>query len=98
MRTKEEIIESHKSVERRQSDSRMFGGYDFEYLNKTAAGLAMDEYAKEQSIAFAKWITEGDLKMVLKNDIWSSIKYREQYPTHHLYELFKFDQSQSTNH
>jgi hypothetical protein len=51
--TKEAIIEKHKSVESRRSD---FGGYNFEYLNKTSAGQAMDEYAKQQAIAFARFI------------------------------------------
>lgn len=53
--TKEEIINKHTSSERRESDFNQSKGYDFKYLNLTSARLAMDEYAKQQSIDFFKW-------------------------------------------
>ena len=57
--TQDEIIEKHKSVERRQSDHRLFGGYDFEYLNKHGAAKAMDEWADRVALDFAKWLEEN---------------------------------------
>lgn len=45
--TKQEIIDKHKSVEVKQSSFGRVSYYNFEYLNLTSAGLAMEEYASE---------------------------------------------------
>jgi hypothetical protein len=56
--TKQQIIEINKTVERRQSDRRMYGGYDFEYLDTLSAGVAMDEWASQFAYDFAKFLEE----------------------------------------
>jgi hypothetical protein len=53
--TKDDIIEKHQTVERKGSDLIAGKGYDMVYLTPYAAAKAMDEYAKQQAIAFASF-------------------------------------------
>lgn len=90
----EEIIEKYKRTERRHSDVRLFGGYDFVYVNPSGALLAMAEWAREQSISFTQWVKKN-YESSTSPDIWYSfarvkgeVVIDKEYTTEELYNLF----------
>lgn len=60
----EKLIEKHKTTERRQSNSRLFGGYDFDYIDLHNAKLMMEEYASQSSSPLREdgWVKVEDGK------------------------------------
>jgi len=53
--TKEEIISVNATSERRVSDFNQAPSYDFRYMTIPNATAAMDQFAKQQAIAFDVW-------------------------------------------
>jgi hypothetical protein len=58
---REVIINKHKSVERKQAAHRMFGSYNFEYLNLSSAREALDDYFTQRSMELLEWLYENDV-------------------------------------
>lgn len=88
--TKEEIINKYAFVERRESDFGQAPAYDFKYLAYGNAEKAMDEYAKQQAIAFAEWAFKDDNPFVEgSNGRWiQQSGNSSSWSTEELYNIF----------
>lgn len=55
----------------------------------SATFASMDEYAKQQSIAFANWyVKEGWESSTVNRELWFNMDYEERLSTEQLYNLF----------
>lgn len=69
--------------------------HGYEVVYSEDALKAMDDFARQSGVAFANWIAENEWQMLYGTQVWESVKYKDQYPTQALFELFKFEQSKS---
>lgn len=78
---KEQILDKHKSVEVKQSSLGRGSYYNFEYLNLTSAGLAMEEYANGWKVKYDELKAENER---LKSEIETAIRSNENLVGRHI--------------
>ena len=49
----------------------------------------VNEYAKQESIAFAEWTEKNRYTLISHNNLWVRLGGRNSYTTEQLYELFQ---------